>query len=89
MYSGFNFSHFPLRSLGSHFESRSFRTIPSSLISPVVERKLSSAGYHKMGTNWLKEYKLIQVYMNAMHISTNNNSKEEEKWEREKRRRGK
>lgn len=31
MYSGFNFNHFPLRSLGSHLELRSFTTIPSSL----------------------------------------------------------
>lgn len=31
MYSGFNFNHFPVRSLGSHLEPRSFKTIPSSL----------------------------------------------------------
>lgn len=31
MYSGFSFNHFPLRSLGSHLDPRSFKTIPSSL----------------------------------------------------------
>ena len=30
-YSGFNFNHFPLLSLGSHFEPRSFKTMPSAL----------------------------------------------------------